>query len=141
MANKILKLIFTSALAFGLYIFILGNSSSNNQSRDSYIPDVHWAQRFDYLEMKNIETEWSENYTIISGLVKNNSYIYNLDNVIIKFNFYADENKQTLINSLRHNVGFLETRGETDLYIKFDSEERAITWNANFEGVELLRKK
>jgi hypothetical protein len=141
MAKKILRIIFLSALALGLFFFILVNSSDKNQNLDVYIPEMHWAQRYDYLEMKDIETNWNENSTIISGLVKNNSYIYNLDNVIIRFDFFADENKETLIDSLQHDVGFLKTSDETDFYIEFDSEEPVATWEATYEGVELLKKE
>lgn len=141
MAKKFLRIILISSVAFGLFLAILVSSSNNGREGDILIPEMHWAQRFEYLEMKNIETKWNEDPTIITGLVKNNSYIYNLDNINIRFDFFADENKELLIDSLKYEVGYLETSEETDFYIEFESEERVVTWDATYEGVDLLKKE
>jgi len=98
------------------------------QEETIFIPDQHQQERFSYLEFSDLETKTNKTKIETTTKLKNNSYIYDMKDVTVRFDFFADEKKEKLIGSTWSTIEKIPSRTEIDLQSSIENSNQLKTW-------------
>lgn len=144
--KKILKStrfkVYFSLFLFIVVIPILFSSAIGDDTaeRDIYIPKQHQHERFKYLEVSNLEANWSQDTVGVTTTLTNNSYVYDLVNVVIRIDFNSDEGDENIITSIQRQIGTIASKDEYLFNEVFDREDGYQVVGVTIESVELAQK-
>lgn len=99
-----------------------------NQEQTFFIPAQHQQERFDYLELSGLETKPNKTKIDATAKLKNNSYIYDMKNITIRFDFFEDEEKEKLIESTWSTIERIPSREEIDLNSSIENNSKLKVW-------------
>ncbi len=102
----------------------------NKQEEALLIPEQHQQARFGYLEFSDLETKPNKTKIETTVKLKNNSYIYDMKDVKIRFDFFEDEEKEKLIESTWQTIEKIHSREEVNLNTSIENKNKVRTWEA-----------
>jgi len=136
--KKILNLITRVVVSFIIIIGLIlqiDYDPTLSKLRDYYdkeqtliIPSQHQQERFNYLEFLNLETKLNKANIETTVELKNNSYIYDMTNVTVRFDFFEDEGKEKLIESTWSNIEKIPSREKVNLHSSIENKNKVKTW-------------
>lgn len=97
-------------------------------NQNVFIPEQDQQDRFDYLEISDLETKVNKTQIEATVKIKNNSYIYDMKDITVRFDFFEDEAKEKLIESTWQTIEKISSKEEANLNTSIENKNRVPTW-------------
>ena len=99
------------------YLFFPKSENTSKTSPDFFIPQDHQEKRFDYVSFSEMKFYSEDNIRHFSVGVKNDSYIYDMENVNLIIKYFSDEKMTNLIDTEYYygKINLISSRDEYKL--------------------------
>lgn len=130
----VIKIIIFLIVALGLIVQIEHDPTLSklqkyyDQKQVLFIPVQHQQERFNYLEFSNLETKLNKTKIDTTIKLKNNSYIYDMKDIIVRFDFFEDEKKDKLIESTWLTIEKIPSKIEVDVNSSIENSNQLEAW-------------
>jgi len=146
--NISIKIIVFLIIVFGLVMQIEHDPTLSKlneyrkQEEALFIPAQHQQERFSYLELSDLETKPNKTKIETTVKLKNNSYVYDMKDIKIRFDFFEDEEKEKLIESTWQTIEKIHSREEVNLNTSIENKNKVKAWQAYvvIEDTTLVKK-
>jgi hypothetical protein len=121
-------------------LFLYATDPQDLPKTETLIPDDHQLKRFEYLEINDFITDWSQESVAVTATLTNNSYIYDLTNVEVRIVFSSDEEGVDIVNSVKRLIGTISSRDEYFFEEIFEREGNYQSVTLTIDSLELAEK-
>lgn len=102
------RIVFYSLIIFLIFFLFFGTRSDTEEtSSNSFIPQEIYQKRFEYSILSPVKFEEDGEGTFALMTIKNNSYVYDLKDVIVLVEYFSDKELTKLIKT--ENYGQIES--------------------------------